>query len=979
MNNNNHNNDSNSNIECKCTAIGASAGGLNALEEFFMHLPLRTEMAFVVIQHLSPDKPSMMEKLLSKTTALPVETIKENLKIRPNHIYVLPPGYYVTIKDCILHLTKIPADDHYHRPINLFLKSLAEDLKENAISVIFSGTGSDGTEGIRKIKEYGGKVFVQQPESSQFSDMPENAIKTGLVDHVDTPADIAMNLMKLSAQVSDTDSDELVILSEEEEKIFRLIIELIRFRTEKNFFNYKENTIIRRLKKRMEELKIPSLKEYFDYLEMDNNEVQIISRQMFISVTGFFRDPEAFEVLKNKVIPEIFNNSESGNDIRIWTVGCSTGEEAYSIAILFREYMQEHRINRHIKIFATDIDQEILSVANKGLFEEEKLSEIKPDLKERYFVPRFNKYQIIDQVRKMIVFSLHDIMQDPPFLNIDLLSCRNLLIYFKTFPQKKILASLNFSLKNKGFLFLGKSESLADNIESYQTINSHWKIFQNKSKDDRKFIRELFMSPPPRHSAYRHTTLNSGESTNVYSLTDSHKKTFNEKMLDFYMPPGVLVDANYKISEIFQQVNPYIRFKPGKLSFNLIKLAHPELSGVLASLVKKVFTEKRLVNYDNILFEEEGQNHIISIEGRYLELEENSQVFAVITFHKKESYKAIDIDKAIETSDSELKDKLIQYNDIIKSLKNRLNLTEETLQNTVDNLEITNEELQTTNEELISSNEELQSTNEELQSLNEELYTVNNEHQRKINELSDLNTDINNLLNNANDLGIILLDKDLHIKRFTPFTSRLINIKKSDLKRSFMDLSLNIDYPDMMQDLLKCLDEGNVINTEKQDEKGTWYSIRINPFKQEQNEIEGVVIIIVDISANKKVETQKEEAIKVLSSVLDVTEGPRLIINEKGVINYASEEFQQMLDIKLKDLAGRHYTDFLSNCHGEHGAINDENKDLFDILKGLQHSGEPYPITCQLATDDRKHLQIHAIPATNRSGNINGVIFKVVE
>lgn len=829
----------NTNIEKEhvCVGIGASASGLEALEKFFKSLPANTGFAYVVVQHLSPDTKSIMDELLSKYTHMPVVKIQSNMLIKPDHVYVLPPGYSVTMLNDVLVLDESPQNTHIRKPIDKFFQSLALDKKDKAVGIILAGAGTDGTEGINEIKSNGGIVIVQDPKTAEFDSMPTSAINTGHVDYIEEPVKIASNLINYVSKHT-----EISIYSYyDKEDIYRNILEAIKKKTNNDFSDYKPNTITRRINKRMSFLKIHSLDNYLEYLEKTPEEATILVEEFLIGVTGFFRDSEAFHVIKTKVIPEIFKNKIPGDEIRVWSVGCSTGEEAYSLAILFREYMEENKLDFFVKVFATDIDKRYLAKANLGLYKEEQMKDVPENYLKKYFNLKQNGYEVKDFIRKMVIFSLHDIINNPPFLNIDLISCRNFLIYFKSYPQRKILASLHFAIKSNGFLFLGKSESLGEFIDSYNTISGKWKIYQCKNKDNRELMKELFLTTPPREGKVPEK--GNYPRVNVlptpYLFDDENSENFSNSLLDVYMPPGVVVTESYKIVQIFQNVNPYISFKPGKLSLNVIKLAHSEISGIMANIIKKIFTEKKEAEYKNIQFEEEDELYTIDIRGIFIK-GKSVQNYAVITFHRQEKVSASTV-----TGDE-------RYKIMNESLKQKLKLTEESLQSTVDELETANEELQSTNEELISSNEELQSTNEELQSLNEELYTINAEYQKKIDELTCFNDDMNNLLNNIGSLGMLLLDDDLNVKRFTKDINNVINVKQADIKRPLSDITLNVEYDDLINDIKNVSKTNQIKEREIRDKTNNkWYLIKISPYITTENEIEGILIITLDVTKQK--------------------------------------------------------------------------------------------------------------------------------
>lgn len=826
--------------------IGASAGGLEALEELFDNMPTNaSDMAFVVIQHLSPDYQSMMSSILAKRTRFPVCETENGMEVEADHIYLIPPKKSMTIYEGKLYLTdRLPSRD-LHLPIDIFLYSLAKDQGDHAIAIILSGTGSDGTRGIRAIKEADGMIMVQQVDTAQFDGMPQNAIATGLADFILSPREMVYALVSyikhpyINKQLNEKNPtpDNTI------EKTLNKIMAVIKENTEIDFLDYKKNTLMRRIERRMGVTQVNSMLDYLRLLYQDEQEIKALCKELLIGVTKFFRDPQAFDTLSQKVITRIVRSKqESGEPIRVWVVGCSTGEEAYSIAILFAEYFQRIRQTVPIKIFATDIDSHAIDVAALGQYPESIVADLSESRFNRYFTRKNNKYEIKSEIRRMIVFSPHDVTRNPPFGKMDLISCRNLFIYFQSSLQDRIFYLFHFSLKPRGFLLLGSSENISgSNANLFTVLDNKYKIYQCKTHYER--------NQPPRRLENLRITIPAIRSEIHTSQTS---KQFNEILYDIvidkYMPPSIIIDENLDVMHTHGDLSLYLQIPKGIVSLNLSKMLHPSLAVPINVAFQNSKKRQESVTY-SISFQitqEETHNinvHIQPIE--YNKARNSDSHFWVIIFEEKAPTmpEIKNIPQSLDTGD--VHHELVQRN---HQLEQELQYTRETLQAALEEVESSNEELQSTNEELLASNEELQSTNEELQAVNEELITVNGEHQSKIRELVELNDDMDNLLRSIR-IGTVFLDRELRVKRFTNDVQKEINLRDSDIDRPFEHLTHNLDYEDLLSDLTDVVrgeqEESKRINV-KSIKTGKHYILQISPYMIPEQPTNGAILILID-------------------------------------------------------------------------------------------------------------------------------------
>ncbi len=950
-----------------CVGIGASAGGLEALEQFFKNMPNDSGLSFVVVQHLSPDYKSLMVELLSKHTQMKVFRAEDGMEIQPNCIYLIPPKKNMTVFHGKLFLTE---QEHHHvinLPIDIFLRSLADDFGDKSIGIILSGTGSDGTLGIRAIKGIGGMVMAQDDSSAKFDGMPRSAIATGLVDYI-LPADkMPEELLKYVKHPLTFKTEQKQNFSNQETTLGK-ILSIIRNHTSVDFTYYKPNTIIRRLERRISINQINSYENYVTYLEQSSKEVNILYKELLIGVTKFFRDQESFDILREQVIPRIFKTKKKDEPIRLWSVGCSTGEEAYSLAILLKEYQDTTGNNQDIKIFATDLDKESIEFGSIGFYPESIVADVSMERLKKHFIKKDKGYQIKETIRKMVIFATHNIIKDPPFSKIDMISCRNMLIYLKPIMQKRVLSLFHFSLSKQGFLFLGSSESLGDLARNFNTINSKWKIYSFKDSYASDQLGEYLMPNIQRSKVL--TGINDGLIVTKPSISEFTENIYNT-IIDEFIPPTIIVDENFELVHICKDVNRFIKIPPGKISYDILTMIRKELSTAVSIALHKALKEDKEIVYNDFKLKEQNEVHHINIRVKPAREKDKTRRLIFVMFEEREVEKI---------SKKNTENHTIEYdtNQQIKDLELELKYTRENLQATIEELGTSNEELQATNEELISSNEELQSTNEELQSVNEELYTVNSEYQNKIEVLTQLNNDINNLLKNTN-IGTVFLDRNLLIRKYTPAVTAAINILEMDIGRPIHHISHNTFYDKFIEDIENVLRTLVPREVEIKGKKNNWFLMRILPYRTLENAIDGVVITFFDITERKQFEEKIARKNSLLISVLENSPIASTILNEKGNITFANHMAEKVLGITKDEITKRTYNAPKWKITTEDDQPFDSNelpfarvmqtaKPVFDIIHKIQ-----WPNGIQ------KTLSINASPIFDDQQNVTGAICTLLD
>jgi two-component system CheB/CheR fusion protein len=893
---------------CPVVGVGASAGGLEAFQELFSRMPADSGMAFVVVQHLDPRHDTLMPELLARHTTMPVQLVSGDTRIETDHVYVVPPNTTVTIDDCELKVSRPEGARGRRTPIDSFFRSLAEDQGDDAVGIILSGTGADGALGLRSIREHGGLTMVQTPASARYDSMPRSAILTGMVDHVLPVEDMPERLMAHLRNLSNLRGGEAVEgLRQEVEEQLAPICSLLRRRTGHDFSRYKQSTLVRRIRRRMAELRVDSAAGYVDLLKSDFREPDRLFRDLLIGVTNFFRDAEAFETLEHKVIPHLFQKKSFDEQVRIWVPGCSTGEEAYSLAILLRERAAAMEEPPHIQIFATDIDAQALETARQGWYPE-RISELVSEVRlAKFFVRHGNMYQITREIREMCLFSTHNVITDPPFSRLDLISCRNLLIYLEPDLQKRLIPLCHYALRSGGFLFLGPSESVATWPELFRPVEKRSRIFQAK---------DVILRPPlgfplaerSRPAAPRQAL---EASRPAQSQVQNLAQRFERLLLDHYSPACVLVNQRGDITYFSPRTGRYLEAPAGTPSLNVLDMARPGLRLDLRTALHKAVTSRAPVTHTNVPLEGDGGALKVDLSVRPLFDMAEEEGLYMIVFQEAapgEGAQAPDGDGLLEVSDdgSGLPPEAAAT---IQRLSSELRSTKDHLQATLEELESSNEELISSNEELLSINEELQSTNEELQtskeelqSVNEELETINAELKKKIEELDRANSDLLNLFQST-QIATIFVGRDLRIQRFTPAATEVFRLIDADVGRLIDDIAPRFrGEGDLVADIHDVLRTLSVRERQVQllDEE-SWYVLRILPYRTVEGLIDGVVIHLVDVTELKRAQRQQARLAALVQSSHDAIIGKTL----DGTITSWNAGAERLYGYSAKEAVGR--------------------------------------------------------------------------
>lgn len=826
------------NPDFSVVGIGASAGGLEALEGFFSHCPVDTGAAFVVIQHLSPDHKSMMLDLLSRYTTMQVIMVEGGMKIEPDKVYLIPAGMIMRLHDNVFDLTP-KAPNTLTLPIDIFFNSLAQYFGRRAVGIVLSGTGSDGSRGALAINAAGGFLMAQELKTAKFDGMPGSVIGTGLVDAILPSDKLPERLLK---HIKNTPTEPFIKVPNTEallvtdDQAYEGILQLLLNSGGIDFQEYKVATILRRIERRMQVRHLSAIGDYYKLLQDDIGEIATLRRELLIPVTNFFRDPEAFALLQSKVVERIVENIDVNASIRVWVAGTSTGEEAYSIAILFIEAFEKTRRWPNLKIFATDVSQESIDVGSSGIYPESAAAELTNERLERFFSRSGANFQVKPELRQMIVFARHNLLSDPPFTQMDLVSCRNTLIYFMPEAQKKAIRRLQFAIKPEGCLFLGSSESISSGELGFQPLDSKHKLFQRSlySKNT-PFDISTGASPviSTRKVSSRVKRGPHAQSNDTLSIDSAINTLVTE-----YAAPSMLVNShNNEVVHLFGKVQPFFRAREGTASLDINKLLPENMIPVASALMFKAAKEHERMVSDLIHVDISGEQNLVRLSVRPLDVEQE-ETLLLLSFEvvgqsqPQENLQTIDVNA--ETAER------------IEVLETELAATRESLQATIEELETSNEELQATNEELMASNEELQSSNEELQSVNEELNTVNAEYQEKVGILNRVNADLDSMAK-AVGVATVFVDHELNLTRFSPDAVGLFKLRSSDVGRPLDEIANTLRYPNLMEDLKLTLDTERMVQKEVDCENGDLFMVRILPYRVSSNR-RGAVASFIDVT-----------------------------------------------------------------------------------------------------------------------------------
>lgn len=827
--------------------IGASAGGLEAIQQFFDNMPSNEDIAFVVIQHLSPDFKSLMDQLLARNTQMRIDVVEDGMPLEANTVFLIPPKNNITMSHGRFKLTEQLRGHTLNLPVDIFFDSLAVEYGTAAIAIVLSGTGSDGSKGIVEVAKHGGLTIVQSPDNAKFDGMPRNAIATQTVQCV-VPLHEMTNIIK--EYIDDPDNFEhkinqrVVLPGEGYAKLFNML--LIKYKV--NFNDYKPTTISRRVDRRVKTLALASLKQYIDYLQEHEDELETLHRDLLIGVTSFFRDQDAFKDIKEKVVPALVKQySETHEALRIWVAACSTGQEVYSILMLLLDYAEKHNQPIEAKVFATDISKEFLDEASQGIYDEETVSAMPEGFLERFFKKTGNHYQIRPELRNMVVFSPHNLITDPPFTKMDYISCRNFLIYVQPMVQHKILSFFKYTLNTPGFLFLGSSESLGDEGDEFEPINATWKIFKKI-----KHVRFPLQASALQLPIQQPLAIPQRQAGGYERYAPSLSLAMYHEALSYLVPCGFLVDSDKHIIHIFGEGTAYINLKAGSLQqIDVVSSIAPELKAPLSTAFHKAKASKEPYSYTGLEVNQSGEKKQIRLTVQPLHNTTGNPNYYLIGLYES--------DEVVPVGNTMIYKPDEQSQQVFNALERELQETRESLQATIEEVETTNEELQSTNEELLASNEELQSTNEELHSVNEELYTVNAEYQKKIEELTLASTDIDNILRSTN-VGAIFVDKDLKLRFFTPSIAPIYSLVDSDIGRSLKNFTHVLKHRSIIKDTESVLRTEVDYRKEVCSENGQWYALKIMPYLTEKSEAGGAIITLVDVTESKEANEKLREA-----------------------------------------------------------------------------------------------------------------------
>jgi two-component system CheB/CheR fusion protein len=833
--------------------IGASAGGLVALEQFLSVVPLGSGMAYVIVQHMDPHRQGMLVELLQRRCDLPVVEAKDQMQVEPDHVYVIPPGHDLSLLKNVLHLFE-PTEPHGLRlPIDFFFKSLADDRQQNSIGVILSGMGSDGTQGLRAIRQVAGACFVQKPDSAEFDSMPRSAIDAGFADVVAPPKELPGKIRAYlkNVQLASRVGNEAEIEKEDAGFLDKVIV-VLRTHTGHDFSAYKKSTIQRRVERRMGLHQLPRISDYLRYLRSNPAESKLLFSELLIGVTSFFRDPDLWSQLKTDVITELLKIYPEGGVLRAWVPGCSTGEEAYSLAMVFKEVLEElspvHRFS--LQIFASDLDLDAITTARAGVYPRSIENEVSEKRLTRFFMEDSGGFRVCNEIREMVIFAQHNVIADPPFTKLNFLSCRNLMIYLESALQAKLIQLFHYSLNRGGFLVLGNAETVGSGTDLFSQLPGKSRIYRRLETPP----RALPLGFPAAFQPYN-------KLSNVGGLDPAHplsvpnlQMAVEQLILQRYAPTAVLVTDQGDMLYFSGKTGRYLELASGKPSLNLFSMAREGLSQALSETFHKAVREKALATIKHVKVEEGGISHYVDLVVQPLTEPEALRGMVLVVFYdviaprRKKTTGSLDEGAADSTRLVELANELQQSREEAKS-------TREEMQTSQEELKSTNEELQSTNEELQSTNEELTTSKEEMQSMNEELQTVNHELQAKVTELYRASNDMRNLLDST-EIATLFLDEMLKVRRFTAQTRRVYKLIPGDTGRLITDIVTDLQYPQMAEDAKQVL--RSLVFSEKDiaTADGRWFRVRIMPNRTHENRIDGLVITFTDISQSKKLEAE---------------------------------------------------------------------------------------------------------------------------
>ncbi len=875
-------------------ALGASAGGLEAFEQFFRNIPANSGMGFVLISHLDPSHASILTEILQRITTMPVVEAQDQMQVRPNCVYVIPPNRDMSIFHGALQLSIPTVQRGQRMPIDAFLRSLAEDQSEKAIGIILSGTGTDGTLGLRAIFGAGGITLAQEPTTAKFDGMPASAIQAGYVSHV-LPVEKMPEVMLsgLHTLIQQAPAPQIALSG------INHILSQLRTCTGHDFSLYKKSTITRRIQRRMLQNGIESTKTYARYLMDHPPEIASLFKELLINVTNFFRDPEAFVALKQDILPTLLADKPDDYVFRVWVAGGATGEEAYSIAMVLRELQDESHYMFKVQIYSTDLADDTITTARAGFYPPNITLDVTPERLRRFFIKEESGYRVKKEIREMVIFAIQNVIKDPPFTKLDLLSCRNLMIYLEPELQNRLIPAFHYALKPGGTLFLSPSESIGNHTELFTPLNRKWKFYRaapTAASTRAMLTSNLNWTAEPTHKTPEDIIKTSKE-TNLAELT-------RRMLLQFYAPTSVMTDMKGNILYVYGETGKYLRPAPGQATLNMIDMAREGLQLELRSAIQAANQGTPTLNQE-LSVKTNGDFHPVQLCVRNLSNPNDQQKLLLVSFQeltRPTSGKPARIKRS--SKPNELRH--------IEELERELAYTKENLQVTIEEqyasneeLKCTNEEMQSTNEELQSTNEELETSKEELQSINEELITVNSELQAKIAQLSDMQNDMKNLLDNIH-VGTIFLDQHLIIRRFTRDATQLYRLVTSDVGRALSDIKPELEDEDLLDAAHAVLDSLVPIEREVKTLNGNWYLARVQPYRTLENMIDGVVLTFTNITERTKA-IAAQEARLLAEGIVNTVREPLIVLTDSLTVVTASRSFYQCFQVSAKETVNRRF------------------------------------------------------------------------
>ena len=898
--------------------IGASAGGLEALEQFFTNMPENDGMAFVIIQHLDPDHKGIMHELLQRVTRMHVSVATNGVKIKPNCVYVIPPNTSMSVLNGALHLFEPKENRGLRLPVDFFFRSLADDRHEDSIGIILSGMGSDGSLGLKAIKEKGGMVLVQDPASAKFNSMPRSAMEAVIADIVAPVNELPSRLIALTRHTQQAKTGKEL---EKDTSSLEKIVILLRTQTGNDFSEYKKNTLYRRIERRMGIHQINKIASYVRYLQENPSELDILFKELMIGVTNFFRDIVVWEQMKEKVIPSLLDRFPNGQLLRAWVPGCSTGEEAYSLAIVFKEALGKAKQIKNIslQIFATDLDNAAIEIARKGIYPANIVNDVSPNRLSRFFTQVDDQYRINAEIREMLVFASQNVIKDPPFTKLTFLSCRNLLIYLDAGLQQKLLTLFHYSLNPGGVLLLGSAETHGAENDLFTAIDSKLRIYQHTGSSK---TEELFDFP----SSFSRSKTGLIENQLPAKAPDNLQKLTDQLLLQKFSPASVLVTDKGDILYITGSTGKYLEPAAGKANMNLFAMARDGLRNELTIAFRKALKSYEKIVLHGIELETDGKINVADVTIQRIEKPSSLNGKIILIFSDVPQVKVKPLKRKKGGSpDNTL---VVELEFELQHLKEELQSASEEMQTSQEELQSTNEEMQSTNEELQSANEELTTSQEEMQSLNEELHTINTELQSKIDEHARVSNDMNNLLNST-DIATLFLDKNLKIRWFTVSATKIFKLIQSDIGRLFTDQFTYLNYPEMFEDAREVL--RTLVFKEKpvSTHDGRWFTIRIMPYRISGDKIDGLVITFIDITKSKHLEKALLESQMMLRSFIQTVPGVIIGLSADGKVIEFNPEAERLFGRKRDRVMGKNYID-LFIPESSRGKVEAEMKKLLN-------------------------------------------------